>query len=85
MSLAATRIAAGAALMAALAGFIPAASAQDHRQNEPGKFDFYLLTLSWSPSFCAETAERNSGPGEPESAMRATALFLRGPWAVAAI
>ena len=24
-----------------------AASAQDARQNEPGKFDFYVLSLSW--------------------------------------
>jgi ribonuclease T2 len=35
--------------------------AQDSRQNEPGKFDFYVLTLSWSPTFCEASAERNSG------------------------
>jgi ribonuclease T2 len=34
------------------------AFAQDRRQNEPGQFDFYLLTLSWSPSFCDASAER---------------------------
>src|SRR5262245_25912116 len=34
------------------------APAQDRRQNEPGNFDFYLLTLSWSPSFCDASAER---------------------------
>ena len=28
------------------------ASAQDRRQNTPGEFDFYVLSLSWSPSFC---------------------------------
>src|SRR5271165_5443743 len=33
--------------------------AQDSRQNEPGQFDFYLLTLSWSPSFCEASAERS--------------------------
>lgn len=33
-------------------------SAQDPRQNEPGKFDFYLLALSWSPSFCEDRGER---------------------------
>jgi ribonuclease T2 len=38
------------------------ASAQDRRQNTPGEFDFYVLSLSWSPSFCEEAAERgNSG------------------------
>ncbi|HLQ93944.1 MAG TPA: ribonuclease T, partial [Xanthobacteraceae bacterium] len=31
------------------------ASAQDRRQNQPGKFDFYVLSLSWSPSFCEAT------------------------------
>jgi ribonuclease T2 len=31
---------------------------QDLRQNEPGRFDFYVLALSWSPSFCEASAER---------------------------
>ena len=42
-------------------GFCAAATyacAQDARQNEPGQFDFYVLSLSWSPSFCAAAAER---------------------------
>ena len=30
-------------------------------QQEPGQFDFYVLSLSWSPSFCAEAAERHAG------------------------
>jgi ribonuclease T2 len=34
------------------------ASAQDKRQNEPGQFDFYVLALSWSPSFCEQSRER---------------------------
>jgi len=29
--------------------------------NAPGQFDFYVLSLSWSPSFCAEAAERHGG------------------------
>src|SRR6478672_11566558 len=36
----------------------PQAWGQDRRQNEPGQFDFYLLALSWSPSFCDASAER---------------------------
>ena len=24
----------------------------DKRQNAPGQFDFYVLSLSWSPSYC---------------------------------
>jgi ribonuclease T2 len=46
---------------AALVGGVASASAQDRRQNAPGEFDFYVLSLSWSPSFCEEAAERGSG------------------------
>src|SRR4051812_10943277 len=35
-----------------------AAFAQDTRQNAPGQFDFYVLSLSWSPSFCDAAGER---------------------------
>src|SRR5438309_2067661 len=34
------------------------AQAQDRRQNRPGQFDYYVLALSWSPSFCEGSAER---------------------------
>ncbi|MGN6749849.1 MAG: ribonuclease T2 family protein [Xanthobacteraceae bacterium] len=37
-----------------------AATAEDPRQNAPGQFDFYVLSLSWSPSFCAGAAERGA-------------------------
>ena len=51
--------------LAALAFAAAPAAAQNmaasSRQNEPGQFDFYLLSLSWSPSFCAEAAERHAG------------------------
>lgn len=47
------------AVLAALVLAVAApASAQDQRQNEPGQFDFYVLALSWSPSFCEAAAER---------------------------
>jgi len=49
-----------AAGLIALAG---GAKAQDKRQNAPGEFDFYVLSLSWSPSFCEEAAERGRGGG----------------------
>jgi len=39
--------------LAAFLGMATGALAQD--RGEPGKFDYYLLSLSWSPSFC-ETA-----------------------------
>lgn len=51
-----------AALVVALA-FVAGSDGQpaqafDPRQNEPGQFDFYVLSLSWSPSFCASAFER---------------------------
>jgi len=41
------------------------AAAQDRRQNTAGQFDFFVLSLSWSPSFCAASQERS-----PEAAAR---------------
>jgi len=32
--------------------------AQERAANEPGRFDFYVLALSWSPSYCASVKER---------------------------
>jgi ribonuclease T2 len=49
----------------ALAAAGAVASAQDRRQNSAGQFDFFVLALSWSPSFCAAAQERS-----PESAAR---------------
>ncbi len=46
-----------AALLAASGGAV----AQDRRQNAPGQFDFYVLSLSWSPSFCEQAGERGGG------------------------
>lgn len=34
------------------------AAAQEARRDTPGQFDFYVLSLSWSPSFCAAARER---------------------------
>ncbi|HWW48878.1 MAG TPA: ribonuclease T2 [Xanthobacteraceae bacterium] len=41
----------------AFAAAAPAA-ALDVRQNAPGQFDFYVLALSWSPSYCEAASER---------------------------
>jgi ribonuclease T2 len=35
-----------------------AAQNRSASQHEPGRFDFYVLALSWSPSFCEAAAER---------------------------
>ena len=59
------------------------ASAQGRRDGEPGQFDFYVLSLSWSPSFCAAAAER--GADARRRAMRRPAVFVRRARAMAAI
>lgn len=53
---------AGVVLMGlGVAGSGSAVAQPDRRQNEPGQFDFYVLSLSWSPSWCAAAAERRDG------------------------
>jgi ribonuclease T2 len=61
------KVALSAAILFILALTIPGVLAQDARQNEPGKFDFYVLTLSWSPTYCEASAERSSSSGRSSS------------------
>jgi ribonuclease T2 len=58
------------------------ALAQDHRQNDPGQFDFYLLSLSWSPSFCEAAAERsaNQSSGDQQCGERKFSFVVHGLW-----
>jgi ribonuclease T2 len=64
------------------AGVTASASAQDRRQNTPGEFDFYVLSLSWSPSFCEEVAERgNSGRSQQaQCGGRPFSFVVHGLW-----
>jgi ribonuclease T2 len=56
-------------------------SAQDARQNAPGQFDFYVLSLSWSPSFCAAVGERNGKPGPRlQCGARPYSFVVHGLW-----
>ena len=59
-----------------------AASAQDRRQNAPGEFDFYVLSLSWSPSFCEAASERgNNGRGtQAQCGGRPYSFVVHGLW-----
>jgi ribonuclease T2 len=57
------------------------AFAQDQRQDTPGQFDFYVLSLSWSPSFCAEAAERgNGGRQQAQCGGRPFSFVVHGLW-----
>jgi ribonuclease T2 len=57
------------------------ATAQDRRQNAPGEFDFYVLSLSWSPSFCEAASERgNSGRNTQVQCERPFSFVVHGLW-----
>jgi ribonuclease T2 len=55
------------------------AAAQDRRQNQPGKFDYYVLALSWSPSFCEATNERGRESKE-QCGARPFSFVVHGLW-----
>jgi ribonuclease T2 len=56
------------------------ASAQDRRQNQPGQFDFYVLALSWSPSFCEAAGERGTPPQQQCGTARPYSFVVHGLW-----
>ena len=58
------------------------APAQDRRQNAPGEFDFYVLSLSWSPSFCEQASERgNNGRNtQVQCGGRPFSFVVHGLW-----
>jgi ribonuclease T2 len=74
------------AACAALIGWLLCASrpsaAQDRRQGEPGQFDYYVLVLSWSPSFCADSADRNPvrASRNPQCGPRPFSFVVHGLW-----
>ena len=73
------QIAAGAASITF--GLAMGSFAQDRRQGEPGQFDFYVLALSWSPSYCeaAENRRSNRAPDQQCSG-RPFAFVVHGLW-----
>ena len=56
------------------------AVAQDRRQNAPGEFDFYVLALSWSPSFCEAAAERGNSGRSQIQCERPYSFVVHGLW-----
>src|SRR5262245_10454875 len=56
-----------------------AAAQSDRRQNQPGQFDFYVLALSWSPSFCEASAERGREQKE-QCGPRPFSFVVHGLW-----
>jgi ribonuclease T2 len=70
-------------LLAGLTGLSPVA-AQQRKDGEPGKFDFYVLALSWSPSYCASVeerpADRRGRPDQQCEGGRPYAFVVHGLW-----
>ena len=69
-------------LGALLPGLVVPVAAQDRRQNAAGEFDFYVLSLSWSPSFC-EAANERGGPSKSQQIQcggRPYAFVVHGLW-----
>ena len=69
---------AGMALAAAALVSQPA-SAQHRRQDEPGQFDFYLMSLSWSPSYCV-AAHEGGRSGGMQCGARPFSFVVHGLW-----
>jgi len=73
------RVAFAALAMWLTAGIADIAPAQDRRQNESGQFDFYVLALSWSPSFCEASGERGTPP-QQQCGARPYSFVVHGLW-----
>lgn len=61
--------------------FCIVALAQERRQNTPGQFDYYVLALSWSPSYC-ETAHERAPDRAPDQQCsgRPFSFVVHGLW-----
>ena len=75
------RLILAACCAARLASAQPAATARD--QDTPGAFDFYLMSFTIAPSFCALSAryaEKEECRGATDAAFRETPLTVHGLW-----
>jgi ribonuclease T2 len=52
-------------------------AAQGRHPGLPGVFDFYVLSLSWSPSFCEAAGDRS---GSPQCGERPYSFVVHGLW-----
>jgi len=53
----------------------------ERRQHNVGQFDFYVLALSWSPTFCEASRERNGGrSNHQQCGERPYAFVVHGLW-----
>jgi ribonuclease T2 len=64
--------------LASLLAAPPDPALAQRQRGEPGQFDFYLLSLSWSPSFCETPA--GSGSSEQCGGARPFSFVVHGLW-----
>jgi ribonuclease T2 len=50
------------------------------QRNEPGVFDYYVLALSWSPTYCADGGDKRNDPQCSADSGRPYAFVLHGLW-----
>jgi len=62
------------ALWLVLAGMATGAVAAPREQGQAGEFDFYVLSLSWSPTFCL------THPGDQQCSGKGYGFVLHGLW-----
>jgi ribonuclease T2 len=62
------------ALLTVAAGYAQHHGSRQAQQGKPGVFDYYLLTLSWSPEFCHSHADK------PECQSGHHGFVLHGLW-----
>jgi len=68
----------GLVVLSTSLAFTSNASAQGERASSPGDFDYYLLVLSWSPTYC-ETQGRGTNDRQCSGA-RPFSFVLHGLW-----
>jgi ribonuclease T2 len=56
------------------------AAAQRTERSEAGQFDYYVLALSWSPTYCADAGDRRRDPQCDGRSGRPYAFVLHGLW-----
>ena len=73
------RVAAAACSVTLIFGI--AVFAQERRQGEPGQFDYYILALSWSPSYCeARRGRARNRSQERQCDGRPFSFVVHGLW-----
>jgi ribonuclease T2 len=50
------------------------------QRSEPGQFDYYVLALSWSPTYCADGGDKREDPQCNGGSGRPYAFVLHGLW-----